>query len=60
MNDNDMPDYVRVKVDKDMLIYGDGFAEHDSKGNWKHVPHDEAQKMMGMNGNENKELVKYG
>ena len=46
MNPDDMPDDVRLLVERDRWIYGNGFAERDSKGNWKHVPFNKANEML--------------
>jgi len=38
MNDEDMPDNVRLAVERDKLIYGVGYAEKSSDGTWRHIP----------------------
>lgn len=43
---NNIPYREQVKIDRDNFIYGVGYFERDKDGNCKHVPFDEAMKLL--------------
>lgn len=49
---NNIPHEEQLKIDNDILVYGNGYYERDEDGNCKHVPFNEVMKQIRDDNNE--------